>query len=284
MEQGNTKLLGDDHHHQHRSSTNHHNHQDGTLKASIFGFNDGLCTNVNVVIGIYVALVQLMSRSSEAHVATLQLHSTILRMGLCGLFAGASSMAAGEWLSAYAERLANRHELAKERRHHETISDDERTDLCKLLQESGLEETLASTVADAVNAMPIDQRVAFHAKYELGIDEVDVSITHTLLNAVHMWIAFAVGALVPILPWVHTPTSFATPADAKHDAFVRFVATIVASLVAIVFCVGLQNVQIYRSCHLKSIMCMLCWQLLVTVIAVGISSLLNFYVTGSTHA
>jgi hypothetical protein len=37
---------------------NHHAEQDGTLKAAVFGFSDGLCTNLNVVVGMYAALGQ----------------------------------------------------------------------------------------------------------------------------------------------------------------------------------------------------------------------------------
>jgi hypothetical protein len=66
-------------------------------------------------------------------------------------------MAAGEWLSSRAEGEANRHELEKEKWHHQTIAEHENADMCQMLQESGLTDELAQRVTDEVAAMPLDQ-------------------------------------------------------------------------------------------------------------------------------
>jgi hypothetical protein len=66
-------------------------------------------------------------------------------------------MAAGEWLSSRAEGEANKHELEKERWHHQTIPEHENADMCRMLQDSGLSDALAQQVANEVAAMPLDQ-------------------------------------------------------------------------------------------------------------------------------
>ena len=77
---------------------NVHNTVDATFKAAIFGFSDGLTTSINLVLGVALA-----------H----QDRGTVVITGMAGLFAGASSMACGEWLSAQAESDSHAEELRR---------------------------------------------------------------------------------------------------------------------------------------------------------------------------
>jgi len=70
-----------------------HHHRDvqgGTARAAVFGISDGLVSNVALITGVAAAAE---TGSSSVFVA-----------GVAGLLAGASSMAAGEYVSVKAQR------------------------------------------------------------------------------------------------------------------------------------------------------------------------------------
>ena len=89
---------------------NEHHETETTFKAAVFGFSDGLTTNITLILGVAVA-----------H----PLHSTIVLTGLASTFAGAASMACGEWLSAKAESDNHHAELQVERSHLQAIPQEE---------------------------------------------------------------------------------------------------------------------------------------------------------------
>ena len=250
---------------------NQHERDFGFLRAAVFGFSDGLCTNLNVVVGMYVAMHQ-SSISNE----TTDVQRIILMTGLCGLFGGASSMAAGEWLSSRADTIAKQMELKKERRHHETIPDIENADMQKMLEESGLSTDLAQSVSQEVAGMSIDKRVAFHAKYELGMDDDDVKASSSVFQAVYMWFAFALGALLPILPWIHEHSQETTPSYNK----ILFGSTLLLSLLG-VLCSS--AVQLWSVCTftMKDYAWSVSRQLSVAIATVSLSILLNYYITST---
>nr|WP_165362703.1 VIT1/CCC1 family protein [Promicromonospora panici] len=70
-------------------ATRGRNRLSGTFRAAVFGANDGLVSNLALVLGI-----------GASGVAT----STVLLSGLAGLLAGALSMAAGEFVSVRSQR------------------------------------------------------------------------------------------------------------------------------------------------------------------------------------
>ena len=165
---------------------NVHDAVDGSFKAAVFGFSDGLTTSINLVLG-----VAFLGQSPNV----------VVLVGLTGLLAGASSMACGEWLSAYAEKEVQQQELKTEKTHLECIADEEARHMKGILMNCGLSAATADAVNRDVQALPIEQQVAFHAKFELGIDPEDLTQS-PLKNAMFMWIYFTVGALVPIAPWL----------------------------------------------------------------------------------
>ncbi len=61
----------------------------GTFRAAVFGANDGLVSNLALVLGVAAS-------GMESH--------TVLLTGVSGLLAGALSMAAGEWVSVRSQR------------------------------------------------------------------------------------------------------------------------------------------------------------------------------------
>jgi VIT1/CCC1 family predicted Fe2+/Mn2+ transporter len=65
--------------------------------------------------------------------------------------------------------------------------------------EKGLERALAVEVAQAIHA-DVDNAVAVHAREELGVDPDD--LPSPVVAAVSSFLSFAVGALVPLLPYL----------------------------------------------------------------------------------
>ena len=232
----------------HGSNDDEHVHEEreSSFKAAVFGFSDGLTTNINLVIGMYCAL------SGHPNAAEL-----VKMTGMAGLFAGASSMACGEWLSAKAEDELNDRELAHERWHLTNIPTCEHKHMKKLLQSHGLSAETADAINKDVASLPIERQVAFHGKFELGIDEDDSN--SPFKNAVYMWICFAIGALIPVLPWFLT-----------DDTATAFIGTIVGSALGIV---GTSVYQVRG--HYPSLPKTLIRQLFVSAIAVGATSGFN---------
>jgi VIT1/CCC1 family predicted Fe2+/Mn2+ transporter len=196
-------------------SSHKHEAPDATFKAAVFGFSDGLTTNACLVIGMYGALTS--SADLEGVVARI-----IIMTGVAGMLAGASSMACGEWLSAKAEAEAQKEELGHERKHLTEMYDTEASHMKIILMESGMSSATADAVNREVAQLPIEKQVAFHGKFELGID-VDELDESSLKSAAAMWFWFAVGAAIPLAPWLLT----------KNEQ-TAFVGTIVGTVLALV--------------------------------------------------
>ena len=162
----------------------HRNIQGGTARAAVFGISDGLVSNVALILGVAGA-------SPGPGVVRLA--------GLAGLIAGAISMAAGEFISmtAQAELLAR--ELSMEaielRRHPE----HERRELVQIYRSRGVEPETAEQLATEMMRDP-DLALETHAREELGIDPSQLG--SPVGAAVSSFLAFAVGAFVPLVPWL----------------------------------------------------------------------------------
>lgn len=158
--------------------------QSGILRATIFGVSDGLVSNFALVMGV-------VGGSGDP--------AMIVLAGTAGLLAGASSMAAGEYISMRTQRELLEHELALEREHIEQFPEEEEAHLAELLAQNGLDTEVARRVASQVHRR-IDPAVDFHALFELGIHPN--SMGRPVGAAVWSFVSFAVGALVPLLPWL----------------------------------------------------------------------------------
>lgn len=252
---------------------NVHTTQDGTLKAAVFGFSDGLCTNVNVILGMYAAV---SGGSSILHSGAQLVANTrhiICLTGICGMLGGASSMACGEWLSASAETEANKQELALERWHHETIPEVESKDMHDMMQDAGLSEATCDALVADLAKLPLEERLAFHAKFELGIEDEDVTLVSSLRNAGFMWMSFAVGGVIPLLPWLLAPT--------ETSLLILFLLTLVVTTLAVLATSLLQSSGGDVSSRIKMTAKVFVRQTIVVALAVGVTVGLNLLLTGS---
>lgn len=165
----------------------HHEHRDvsgGWLRPAVFGAMDGLVSNLALITGV-----------AGGSVAP----RTIVITGLAGLAAGAFSMAAGEYTSVASQRELVEAELEVERLELSRNPHDELRELAALYVSRGVEPELAHEVARQMSTDP-EQALEIHAREELGVDPSD--LPSPLVAAVSSFGSFALGALLPVLPYL----------------------------------------------------------------------------------
>jgi len=165
----------------------HRNVQGGAARAAVFGVSDGLVSNVSLILGIAGA------NSSAAAVRLA---------GLAGLVAGSVSMAAGEYVSMKAQSELLERELEMERIELRRNPHVEIAELAQIYQSRGIDPD-ASLVMDDPNLA-----LETHAREELGINPN--SLGSPVAAAAASLGAFAVGAFLPLLPWLFASGTAAT--------------------------------------------------------------------------
>ncbi len=167
-----------------------HEHPDvtgGWLRPAVFGAMDGLVSNAALIAGV----------AGGTRAAT-DSHAIVLA-GLAGLAAGAFSMAAGEYTSVASQSEAARREIDKERVEILRNPEGEVAELAAMYVDKGIDTDLATQVARQVHR-DVDNAVAVHAREELGVDPDDLASPR--VAAVSSFASFAVGALLPLLPYL----------------------------------------------------------------------------------
>src|SRR5919107_629830 len=170
-----------------------HDHPDvtgGWLRPAVFGAMDGLVSNLALVAGV--------AGGTRDHTDS----SAVVLAGLAGLAAGAFSMAAGEFTSVASQSEAAQREIDKERREIIANPVAETDELAEMYVAKGLDRDLAREVARQIH-VDVDNAVSVHAREELGVDPSD--LPSPTLAAVSSFLSFAVGALIPVLPYLLGP-------------------------------------------------------------------------------
>src|SRR5436305_7189804 len=165
----------------------HHDHQNvqsGWLRPAVFGAMDGLVSSFALIAGV-------AGGGAASH--------TVALAGVTGLFAGALSMASGEYTSVRAQSEAMHAELAIERAEIARRPKAEEAELARIYRKRGLDPQLAHEVArqlsrDSENVWKV------HAREELGVDPDSLPSPWTA--AWSSFFAFSVGALIPLLPYL----------------------------------------------------------------------------------
>ena len=164
-----------------------HEHRDvsgGWLRPAVFGAMDGLVTNVSLIAGV-----------GGGGVAP---HFIVLT-GLAGLAAGAFSMATGEYVSVSSQNELVAAEVRKERYELEAHPEAERKELAAMLRQRGIDADLADQVALQISTSP-EEALGMHVREELGVDPHELPSPVTAAGA--SLATFAVGALIPLLPYL----------------------------------------------------------------------------------
>jgi VIT1/CCC1 family predicted Fe2+/Mn2+ transporter len=166
-----------------------HEHGDvtgGWLRPAVFGAMDGLVSNFALIAGI-------VGGTDGDHS-----HEVILA-GLAGLAAGAFSMAAGEYTSVASQAEYTRAEIEVERREIRLNPKAEQAELAQMYVDRGIDPELAEAIATQVHLDP-ETAVAVHAREEFGADPEN--LPSPLLAAGSSFVSFALGAALPLLPFL----------------------------------------------------------------------------------
>ncbi len=164
-----------------------HHHSDvsgGWLRPAVFGAMDGLVTNIALIAGV------------GGGGAT---RDFIILSGMAGLVAGAFSMALGEFASVDTQNNAVKAEVAVERAELKQHPQAEQAELAEMYQQMGLSEPTAAAMAAEVHENP-DLAVKVHILQELGVDPDEQPSPWTA--AISSFLCFAVGALLPLIPFL----------------------------------------------------------------------------------
>jgi VIT1/CCC1 family predicted Fe2+/Mn2+ transporter len=169
------------------SEAHGHTHRDvsgGWLRPAVFGAMDGLVTNVSLIAGV--------GGGGGSH-------QFIVLTGLAGLAAGAFSMATGEFVSVSSQNELVEAEVRKEAHELKHNPESERAELAAAFQARGVDPALAGEVARQISAHP-DDALAVHVREELGVDHKELPSPYTAAGA--SLVTFAVGALIPLIPYL----------------------------------------------------------------------------------
>ncbi len=163
----------------------HRNVGSNALRAAVLGANDGLSSNLSLVMGVAGATVETR---------------TILLAGVAGLLAGAFSMALGEWVSVKSARELAEREIAIEKSELERDPDEEREELALIYESKGLAPKEARALA---RTLMKDEGTALDAlsREELGIDPSELGGS-PWTAAITSFFLFAVGAIIPVAPFL----------------------------------------------------------------------------------
>jgi VIT1/CCC1 family predicted Fe2+/Mn2+ transporter len=156
----------------------------GALRAGIFGVNDGLVSNLSLIMGFAGAAVQ---------------NNVILLAGVAGLLAGAFSMGAGEYISMRVQRELFERLLHLEAHELATEPEEEHRELKAIYETKGFPSHLAEEVATVIMQDP-EVALQTHAREELGLDPDELGSPWGAAAA--SFLAFTLGAAVPLIPFV----------------------------------------------------------------------------------
>jgi len=154
------------------------------LRAAVLGANDGLVSNLSLVMG--VAGADFSAR-------------TILVTGLAGLLAGACSMAMGEWLSVMSSREFYGQQIAIEASELAEFPEEEKQELTLIYQAKGLSEAQAKLLADRIIGNK-ETALDTLAREELGIDPEELGGS-PWTAAGTSFLLFSAGAVLPVAPF-----------------------------------------------------------------------------------
>ena len=158
----------------------------GTLRAAIFGVSDGLVSNAALVLGIAGA-----TSGGDG--------SFVVLAGVAGLLAGAFSMAAGEYVSMRSQTEVLERQIELERAELEAMPEEEEKEIAAIYRGRGFAEAEAAAIAKQLMA---DPKIALETlvREELGLDPEELGSPWGA--SIGSFLAFAIGAFVPLLPFI----------------------------------------------------------------------------------
>ena len=169
----------------------HRTHRIGWLRAAVLGANDGIVSTASLIVGVAAANAG---------------RGELLLAGIAGLVAGAMSMAAGEYVSVSSQADTERADVAREQDELATQPEFERRELAAIYVLRGLTPDLATQVAEQLMA---HDALGAHSRDELGMS--DVVSARPVQAGLTSAATFAVGAALPLITCLLTPTPVVAP-------------------------------------------------------------------------
>lgn len=158
-----------------------------SLRAAVLGANDGLVSNLSLVMGVAGATLD---------------GSAILVAGFAGLLAGSISMALGEWLSVQSSRELYARQLAVEAAELENNPEQEALELALIYQAKGVPQEQAEALVQQL-MQNTELTLDTLAREELAIDPEELGGS-AWEAAWTSFILFAIGAIIPVAPFLVT--------------------------------------------------------------------------------
>ena len=215
---------------EHEGHPDHRALAGGAARAGVFGFSDGLVSNVSLIIGFAAGGVD----------------SSVVRLaGIAAAVAGAASMAAGEWVSISAQNDLVEREMALELRELKLHPEAETSELAAMYRQHGMSREQAAISAAEVMRDP-ERAVVVHAREEFGLD------ADNLPNPIQIGfislVTFLAGAMLPVVPWIFSSGNTA-----------RYASVIVALIAAAVagYAIGQQAERSKISSAIRQVAIML---------------------------
>lgn len=212
------------------------------LRAGVLGANDGIISTAGLVVGV---------------AAATSVTSEIATAGVAGLVAGAVSMALGEYVSVSSQRDTERALIHRERRELEELPEEEHQELVGLLRRRGLSEASAETVA---RELAEHDALGAHLQVELGIQEEHLANPWAAAGV--SAVAFAVGALLPVVAILLPPSGVRVP--------VTFAAVLIG-----LFATGLLSAQLGGAPKRAAVVRLVVGGALAMAVTFGIGDLLG---------
>lgn len=212
----------------------------GWLRAAVLGANDGIVSTSSLIVGV---------------AATDQDRSTILMAGVASLFAGAMSMAAGEYVSVSSQADTEKADLTRES--HELVMqpDFEREELIGIYQQRGVDRPTSETV---VEQMMGQDALTAHARDELGLS--GIARARPLQAALASAATFTAGAAAPLSVSAFAPSHLILE------------AVVIASLGSLAL-LGALGANAGRAPPMRSIMRVAFWGALAMAVTFGVGRL-----------
>jgi len=160
----------------------------GTFRAAVFGANDGLVSNLALVMGIG---------------ATGVAPQFVLFSGIAGLLAGALSMGAGEFVSVRSQReLLSATEPNDDAQHALIDLDLDANELALVYRARGMSEADATARARRVIQVAQGAEAASAVTGPIRTHDDNEVVGRAWGAAISSFLFFASGAIIPVLPWI----------------------------------------------------------------------------------
>ena len=186
-----------------------HTHRSGgSVRAAVLGINDGLVSNFCLMMGV------------AGGTTTSGNLDFVILAGVAALVAGSLSMATGEYISVRSQKDIYEHQIDIERAELEEWPEEEEEELVLIYRAKGIEESQAKVIASALMADP-NRALDTMAREELGLNPQDLGSPWSA--AISSLLAFALGALIPIIPILFSSGNISIILSAIFSSLVLFI-------------------------------------------------------------